>query len=307
VKPAIIFDLDDTLYPEADFCAQAFGSAAGLLEERGVGRRDQLERTLLGLHLEDRERVFERAAGACGYSRQWVPDLVAAYRATRPSLRPWPGVLEMLDRLRGRWRLGILTDGHAAVQRAKLRALGLEARVNAVVVGAELGAWKPSPHGVRECLRLLGSEPGAAVLVGDNPGRDLLAARSADVAAWRVRHPAGYFARVPTPPGLAGGELEDVCALEGVLQEATRNPEVAPTFLCSQPVTEIDLHPGRSAGTGERRSRALAGAPAGARTRNLELKRRHGVGGRAGVRPDSGDGSSRTSPSAPSSTRPSIG
>jgi FMN phosphatase YigB (HAD superfamily) len=41
---AIIFDLDDTLYPEAEFCRQAFERAAEVLEQRGVGPRIELAR-----------------------------------------------------------------------------------------------------------------------------------------------------------------------------------------------------------------------------------------------------------------------
>jgi len=225
VRRALIFDLDDTLYPEAEYCAQAFASAAGLLARLGVGPRGELGAMLMAIHThEGRERVFDRAAETLGFPRQWVPGLVAAYRATRPLLRPWPGVVDLLARLREGWRLGILTDGHAAVQRAKLESLGIEARVDAVVVADELGrhAWKPGPWGVRECLRRLGAEPAAAILVGDNPERDLCAARSAGVAAVRLRHPDGYFARVPTPPGLAQAELEDLRGLEGALEGVAR-------------------------------------------------------------------------------------
>lgn len=221
MRRALIFDLDDILYPEAEFCAQAFASAAGLLARRGVGRRAELAAMLMDIHTQEgREGVFDRAAEALGFPRHWVPALVAAYRATRPSLRPWPGVVELLARLRHRWHLAILTDGHAAVQRAKLDSLGVAAHVDAVVVADEMGrhAWKPSPHGVHECLRRLGAEPSGAILVGDNPERDLHAAWSAGVAAVRLRHPEGYFARVPTPPGLARAEVEDFRGLEGALE-----------------------------------------------------------------------------------------
>jgi len=220
VRRALIFDLDDTLYPEAEYSAQAFASAAERLARRGVGSRDELARRLMDLHRqEDRDHVFDRASETIGFPRAWIPELIAAHRATHPTLQLWPGVRDVLGRLRAGWRLAILTDGHAVVQRAKLAALGVEASVDAVVINDELGrqAWKPSPLGVHECLRRLDAAPSAAILIGDNPDRDLRAAQGAGVAGVRVRRPDSYFARVPTPPGLAQAEIEDLQGLEGAI------------------------------------------------------------------------------------------
>ncbi len=117
---AVVFDLDDTLYPEADFrqsglrvVAEAFGPGLGLSPEAAFARLRELSEAGAG-------RVFDRWLGELGADRSLAPGMVAAFRERAPDIRPFPGVAELLERLGRERRLALLGDGLLDVQRRKL-------------------------------------------------------------------------------------------------------------------------------------------------------------------------------------------
>jgi putative hydrolase of the HAD superfamily len=127
--------------------------------------------------------------------------LLTAFRGYAPArLTPYPGVTDALDALRGRVAVGLVSDGDPAIQRAKLRALGMESTFDIVVLGDELGREhrKPSPAGLLTALVALGVDPASAVVIGDRPSTDIAAAAAAGARAIRVR--TGEYARESDSP-----------------------------------------------------------------------------------------------------------
>lgn len=105
---------------------------------------------------------------------------------------PAPGAAETLAELAADYRVGVLTNGLPAWQRAKLAAAGLAEPVDAVVTSYEAGAHKPAaaPFDLAE-QRLPAAEYG---LVGDADD-DVDGAETAGWAA--VRYEGGSFGDVP--------------------------------------------------------------------------------------------------------------
>ncbi|HEY4633349.1 MAG TPA: HAD family hydrolase [Candidatus Limnocylindrales bacterium] len=188
----VLFDLDDTLYPERSFVDGGFRAVARFLAPR-VGRSaPSLAARLVELHDRDgRGRLFDTLLAELG--RPDDPDLVLAcllvYRTHRPRLAPFPGVEEALDALRAAGlRTGLVSDGHASVQRCKLRALGPVARrLDVVVLTDELGPdwWKPSPAPFRVACRLLDVESSEAAYVANDRRKDFTGARQAGLLTIR--------------------------------------------------------------------------------------------------------------------------
>ncbi len=204
----VVFDLDDTLYPEAEFVRGGFRAAGARLDVL-EGRATGAARVFLEvLERDGVSRVFDKGLEALGIPRdpERIADLVAAFRGHRPDIRPFPGVPEMLDRLRGRgFRLGLLSDGPLAVQEAKWQALGIGERFEVVVFTDALGgreSWKPNPAGFEAVERLSGLSGRVLVMVGDRPRHDLVPARARGWRAIRMRWPGAYHAADPDPaPG----------------------------------------------------------------------------------------------------------
>ena len=112
---------------------------------------------------------------------------VELYRTHQPRLCLFPGVADTLARLRRRYRLAIVTDGLASMQRLKVAALDVERLVDAVVYCWNEQAPKPATGGFLRALRLLDADPPDAVIVGDAPQADMAAAATLGIASIRIR------------------------------------------------------------------------------------------------------------------------
>jgi putative hydrolase of the HAD superfamily len=117
-----------------------------------------------------------------------VPELVRVIRGHEPVLALGPGAQATLARLRADgWRLAILTNGLPATQRAKVEALGLDTRVDAVLYAEEHApGGKPSRAAFVAALDALGVSPGEAVFIGDDLERDVHGGRAAGLATIRL-------------------------------------------------------------------------------------------------------------------------
>jgi HAD superfamily hydrolase (TIGR01549 family) len=92
-----------------------------------------------------------------------------------------PGGRAVLKELRGRYRLGVVTNGIDRVQRARLAASGLAPLFDTVVTSQSCGFAKPDPRILQVALDAMGVLPRQAVYVGDDPATDGAAARAAGV------------------------------------------------------------------------------------------------------------------------------
>lgn len=221
---AILFDLDDTLYEERHFFRSGFVCVARELERRGVGLAASLADRLEHFHHhEGREQVFQKLAAHAGFSPAWIPELVALFRSHVPEIQLAPDSREALPRLRGRYRLGCVTDGWKDVQRRKVAALKVEPLLHALVIADELGRefWKPHPQPFLTCCARLGVAPEAAVFVGDNPERDLVGAQRAGLTFVRMRRPGAYFSQreLDSRETQSAGEVRQLVELEELLAD----------------------------------------------------------------------------------------
>ena len=232
---AVTVDLDDTLYPQAAYLDGAWRAVAARGAELGVDPV-RLLAALRGTAAEgsDRGRIVDRALALVGAAELAPAPLVAAFSSYAPErLEPYPGALEALARLRAVVPVALVTDGAPAGQRAKLRALGLDDLVDAVVLSDELGgrgARKPDPRPFRAALAALGADPATTVHVGDRPAKDVVGAAAAGLRAVRVR--TGEYAGAADQLGCpawrtVGTFAEAVDLLLGLAEPAGRAADAA--------------------------------------------------------------------------------
>lgn len=189
---AVVFDLDDTLYPERQYVRSGFLAVATWVGEHLRLGPDAVFAELWDLFESGvRGDTFDRWARAHALeTKDWVPDMVRAYRTHHPEIEPYPGVPQLLRALRARFRLGLVTDGPPETQQLKLAALRLASWFDAMVYTGALGdgAAKPSPAGFIAVVGQLSVSAGAAVYVADNVRKDFLGARRAGMKSVRLRH-----------------------------------------------------------------------------------------------------------------------
>jgi len=200
---AIVFDLDDTLYPEYSYVLSGFRAVA--------------EWARLQLDIPFEKAFAELCSlfdsGVRGNTfNQWlarysimedvatVQQMIAVYRNHEPVLVPFAGVRELLGDLHHYHRLGLVSDGYLAVQRKKLSALDLAQYLDAVVFSDEWGReyWKPHPRPFQVVLQRLSVRASQAVYVADNPLKDFFGARAVGMKTiWYRRHDGEYANHEP--------------------------------------------------------------------------------------------------------------
>lgn len=206
VIAAVLFDLDDTLFAQQQWLDGAWAAVAAAAPP--AVSPDALLDALHAVAAEgsDRGRIIDRALALVGAGGADVDGLVSVFRAHAPAaLTPYPGVVDGLRLLRRRVPIGLVTDGHPGIQRAKLAALGLADAFDTVVLSDELGREfrKPNPAPFLAAVARLAVAACACVVVGDRPDKDVAGARAAGLAG-TVRVRTGEYARVADGPGCLG-------------------------------------------------------------------------------------------------------
>jgi putative hydrolase of the HAD superfamily len=221
---AIVFDLDDTLFPERQYALSGFAAVAewaegalGISSEQGYaeleayfndGIRGDTFNRLLEAHDIDPER--------------YLPQMVQCYRDHTPNLEPYPETHSVLQSLNGKYRLGLITQGHKPGQQRKLEALDLIDYFEAVLIMGEEDRqdWKPSQVPFERILSELDLDGSEAAYIGDNPLKDFAGARRLGMLTIWIRRPEGEHVDdlPPSPEYHADLELPDLTALAEALE-----------------------------------------------------------------------------------------
>jgi putative hydrolase of the HAD superfamily len=206
----VAFDLDDTLYLERDYAISGFRAVGEWCAEKlGVEGIQDRARALFALGR--RGDIFDAVLDQLGVEcdSRTVSAMVKVYREHIPCIRLLPDALECLARLQERVHLALLTDGNPISQRAKIKALELSDRFDAIVVTGDWGHeyFKPHVRGYRYLESKLRSCSGRFVYVADNPSKDFFALRSLGWNAIRVRRPKSLHEDTECSSGLVHAEV----------------------------------------------------------------------------------------------------
>ncbi len=135
---AIVFDLDDTLYNEVNFLRSAYTEISKKLEPTSW----QTLFADLFSRYRNKTDVFEYIVNKYGVSKE---QLLQQYRNHNPQLKPFDGVIELLETIKKKeGKIGLLTDGRSITQRNKLEALGITSYFDHCVISEEIGTEKPN-------------------------------------------------------------------------------------------------------------------------------------------------------------------
>lgn len=200
---AIGLDLDDTLYPEREFVRSGFSAVAEAMAGRLGCDAEEIFSELFSLFEEGvRGQTFNVWLQKRGLPEDLATEMVRVYRNHFPDLRPYPDVEGFLHRVKERGLYtALISDGHLATQRNKLRALGLEKWFDVVFFTDTLGRefWKPNPFFYGKAIDLFCIPPQSFVYVGDNPQKDFKGARELGLRTVRIRRKDGLYAGTEAP------------------------------------------------------------------------------------------------------------
>jgi putative hydrolase of the HAD superfamily len=215
----IVFDLDDTLYPEADFVRSGFTAVDGELQNRGIRGFAPLANSLF--QQGARGKIFDLALAelATSVPPALIAELVQVYRAHLPQLSLFPDARWALDYYAARTKVALLTDGYAATQRNKVAGLGLQNVFAAKLFTDDLGpkGWKPSVVPFLELAAMLEMSESMELLVyvADNPIKDFIAPNQLGWKTVRIKRPGGEYASLE-PRETAHAPQHEIDSLEGL-------------------------------------------------------------------------------------------
>ena len=177
-KLHVIFDLDDTLYPERAFAHSGF-RAAGAHAERAWGVAGLAEHMIALLDEGHLGALFKMSLEKFvpGHTDEHLAELVHHYREHEPDIALFDDAAWALEHYAGEGPIGLITDGTHTVQARKVAALGIAPRFQSIVYTNALGGrafHKPHPLAYETIEREIGEAGDRYVYIGDNPAKDFV-------------------------------------------------------------------------------------------------------------------------------------
>ena len=153
-------------------------------------------------------RVLERIGI---YDDELASNLSTTYYVERhAALELFPEAHDVLQRLHETFKLGLITNGPADIQRQEIETLGIGDLFESVLIEGETKMGKPNPEVMRMAEEQTGCSGAEVLFVGNSYKHDVCPARA---AGWRqawIRRPSDVppTARHTEPEGLPEGEPE---------------------------------------------------------------------------------------------------
>ena len=174
----LVFDLDDTLYPERQFALSGFRPRRSAGRRRSsaspAGRRHDAPSRWRAPGRAVPHRAGRQAARA---QPEHLAGLLEAYRNHEPELALFDDADWALAHFAAQAKLGLITDGTHHVQAKKVAALGIAPHFQEIVYTHALGGRafsKPHPRSYEMVEQALAAEGSRLVYVGDNPAKDFV-------------------------------------------------------------------------------------------------------------------------------------
>jgi len=232
----VVFDLDDTLYDEIEYCKSGFAVIAEFLANRpearpssmGEGEAPPVERIFAVLWEQftagNRTKTFNAALDelGIGYDDELIGELIKVYRNHSPKITLPQDSRDALCELSTKYTLALLTDGFLPGQQFKVQALGIEKYFKSIVYTEQLGreCWKPSPAGFEKIMQTLKVEAENMAYVADNEKKDFIAPNKLGFSTIQLIRPARIHRAVSVEPEAAAQHtISEISQLSGLLEK----------------------------------------------------------------------------------------
>ena len=178
---AIFFDIDDTLYDSTKLTTMARQNSIRAMIDSGLAERDEEKlysrlSEIIKKHGSNYPKHYDRLLDELGHGPD--PKIIAAgvvaYEHTKDGyLRPFPGVIPTLLKLKEKYLLGVISNGLAIKQWEKLIGLGIHHIFDVVATSEEIGHEKPKPEIFLFAVEKLDTSPEECMMVGDRLDTDI--------------------------------------------------------------------------------------------------------------------------------------
>lgn len=206
----VVFDLDDTLYDEVEYCKSGFASVAESLAYQ-ASAEDTFAALWKQFSAGNHRKTFNSALDELGidYDDDLIQKLINVYRNHVPKIALPDDSRDVLTELSDKYILALLTDGFLPAQQLKVQALGIEKYFKCIIYTEQLGrdCWKPSPAGFEKLLQTLNVKAETAMYVADNPEKDFIASNKLGMLTIQIIRPARIHRETSQTPHRAAARL----------------------------------------------------------------------------------------------------
>lgn len=201
---AVLFDLDDTLYPEVDYVKSGFKVVANFLSEKINLKEKDIYNSFIHLFKVKKENVFNRFFDLINCKNEELLHIcIKIYREHFPNISLANEVMNVLEYLKmKKYKLGIITDGRSEGQRNKIKALDLQKYFDYILITDELGGIKfrkPNKLSYIKILNELNVTPVKSVYIGDNPKKDFITAKKLGIYTIMVENNNSIYSQKDFP------------------------------------------------------------------------------------------------------------
>jgi len=237
----VVFDLDDTLYDEIEYCKSGFAFVAEFLANLPEGRsadpatasasaETSAETRCISAALWEqftagnRTKTFNTALEKLNmdYDDKLIGELIEVYRNHNPKITLPQDSGDLLCELSTKYTLALLTDGFLPAQELKVQALEIEKYFKSIVYTEQLGreCWKPSPTGFEKIMQTLKVEAENMAYVADNEKKDFIAPNKLGFSTIQLIRPARIHRAVSVEPEAAAQHtISEISQLSGLLEK----------------------------------------------------------------------------------------
>lgn len=214
----IIFDLDDTLYPEITYVHSGFWAVARYLNPLLHISAEAIFNELVQEERLQRSYVFDRFLEKQGKKNyRLILQCLKVYRQHDPQIDLFPEAKVCLDKFKN-FPLYVVTDGNKLVQKRKFLALGLGPKIKKCFCTHSYGLHrsKPSPYCFEKICQIEKVDPSQVVYVADNPRKDFVSLKPLGFHTIRVLT-GPYCNLVAEPAYEAELKIDNLSMLEEAL------------------------------------------------------------------------------------------
>jgi putative hydrolase of the HAD superfamily len=217
--------MDDTLYDEIDYYRSGFVVASRVVEDDFELAKETVFKTLWEIfNSGNHKTTFNSAAEKLGvtFDAAYIEKLVDIFRSHNPDINLPSESRMVLEDLKIRYKLGLITDGWLPAQELKVEVLGIEKYFDCIIYTEKLGreCWKPSPKAFEKMLVDLAVSADQCVYVADNLEKDFLSPNQMGFKTVRIiRKRRIHFGKAPNIQAEANYEIDSITKLPDLLRK----------------------------------------------------------------------------------------
>ena len=185
----LIFDLDDTLYPELEYVKSGLFAVSKYFSSKfKIDQTSIYNDMLIDLLNNGRGLVFNNFLDKHNiFTKKNLNKCISIYRKHNPKINLYLEAINCLAELKD-YNKYLITDGNIIVQRQKIKALNIKNNFKKTIPTYQYGLKysKPSTLCFEKIMNWEKCDPSNMIYIGDNPNKDFVNIKKLGIKTVRV-------------------------------------------------------------------------------------------------------------------------